>query len=116
MKTEYIVTKDWENSNVDPIELVLGDCVEISKVSDDISPWDNWIYCTCVRTQKRGWVPVQIIEVTDGVGTAKEVYTAKELTVKSGDVIIGERELNGWIWATLRLSEDCGWVPKENIE
>jgi len=60
----------------------------------------------------------QIVEAReDGRGVALESYTAHGLTIKRGDVILGDKELNGWAFGHAEGGpSEPGWVPKENIE
>lgn len=113
MKEEYIVVKNHENENPDPIELLAGDTVRLGEKSNDNGPWANWIYCTSDRTQKSGWTPVQIIR-TEGDKTVAAVdYKAREMTVAAGEALLGDHELNGWLWCVRESDGQSGWVPKD---
>jgi len=63
-------------------------------------------------------VPLQIIERLEGNrGIIKEDYTANELCVVRGEVIIGEKELNGWLFGYKQDNDHTeGWVPLENVK
>jgi hypothetical protein len=37
------------------------------------------------------------------------------LSVKKGDIVKGDKELNGWIWCVKLNDIEEGWLPKENI-
>ena len=113
MMKNYIVIKDYENSNEDPIELKAGDTVKLGEMSDDNGPWANWVYCTSDRTGKTGWTPVQILHRDGQIGSAVVDYIATEMTVSIGDTLIGDIELNGWVWCTRIADDKSGWVPQE---
>ena len=109
----YIVIEGYENSNKDPIELKIGDIVQLGEKSDDNGPWANWIYCVSDRTAKTGWTPVQILQRDGKKGIAKADYIATEMTVSIGDTLIGDAELNGWIWCIRKADGESGWVPQK---
>lgn len=61
-------------------------------------------------------MPEQIIDRhADGFGTMLEDFTNRELDVVEGEVLYGERQLNGWLWATRVSDGASGWVPLDNI-
>jgi SH3-like domain-containing protein len=45
----------------------------------------------------------------------KENYTAKKLTIKTGEKVKGITELNGWIWCR-DVNGREGWIPKLNLK
>ncbi|MEG0943056.1 MAG: SH3 domain-containing protein [Angelakisella sp.] len=116
MQKEYQVIEDYQNSNPDPIEMISGDILCLGERSNENGPWANWIYCISQRTQKEGWVPVQLLEIAGDVGVATADYTAKEMTVAVGDAVDGGHELNGWIWCVRKADLEFGWVPKDNLK
>ena len=113
MKNAYIVIQEYENSNPDPIQLNIGDVVTLGEKSSDDGAWANWIYCVSHKTGKSGWTPVQALQINESVGIATKDYHAKELTVSIGDIMIGDYELNGWIWCLREKDGESGWVPKD---
>jgi hypothetical protein len=61
-------------------------------------------------------VPAQVIErLPDGLARSREAYTARELDVRTGDVLTGTRQLNGWLWACAVRGSVSGWVPLANL-
>lgn len=98
---------------LEPIHFSKGTLLNIGEKYQGSENWDNWYFCT-VDNGLEGWVPTQIIEwINKHQGYAIADYTAKELNVDHGDLLLGEQQLNGWIWCS-RLSDDqSGWVPLE---
>lgn len=77
----------------------------------------GWTYCMTKMSGKTGLVPEQIISRASGnskSGTLTEDYSARELSVKPGDKVESNRELNGWAWC---IDEDgnAGWLPLEKL-
>ncbi|MGH2341326.1 hypothetical protein ACRC7T_07540 [Segnochrobactraceae bacterium EtOH-i3] len=61
-------------------------------------------------------MPEQILDRhADGSGTMLEDFTNRELNVVEGELLNGERQLNGWLWATRISNGATGWVPLDNI-
>lgn len=84
-------------------------------IGEKYSGNENWYLCSTPR-QKDDWVPGQVISwISETSGIAKETYTAKELDVNSGDVLLGTKELNGWIWCMSLSNSEEGWVPLRNL-
>ncbi|MFJ8530323.1 SH3 domain-containing protein [Bacillus sp. NPDC094106] len=52
----------------------------------------------------------------NGTGLILERYTAKELNIEVGEILIGLHEWNGWIWCEKLEKEAEGWVPKQNVK
>ena len=40
-------------------------------------------------------------------------YSAKELTVATGEMIVYEKEFNGWVWGKNEATKEFGWLPIE---
>lgn len=116
MHHTYIVTHKYESSNADPIELTAGDAVRIGEEFKGDENWPNWVNCVSLKTGKRGWTPIQILQVDGETGVATTDYTAKEMTVSVGDVVTGHNELNGWIWCVRGFDGQSGWVPKSCLK
>jgi len=122
MNQKYIVLERWEQSYPDPILLEYGEKVIIDFSIKDYTPgWENWIWCTSSKGQS-GWVPTQILQITHSLSDNKkealaiEDYSANELSVEKGQVLIGEKILNGWIWCRIENENIKGWVPINNVQ
>src|SRR5690349_13105918 len=89
------VTKDYQAQYADPIAVEAG---EAFTVSERTYAWEStpawmWVWCTDQR-EKSGWVPKNIIQMdTDGrTGTTHAAYSAKELTVTTGQELLIKQE------------------------
>ncbi|EHS0389644.1 hypothetical protein KUQ09_001223 [Salmonella enterica] len=96
----------------DPISFTRGTSLIVHEKYEGEDEWDNWFYCT-MPDQTGGWVPGQILDRDEGTnrGLAKEDYTARELEVKKGDEVLGQKSLNGWMWCERPSDAQSGWVP-----
>ena len=108
----YLVTKNYETEFTNPISLTAGEKVTIGEESSE--QWLNWVYCTKNDHSNAGWVPKQIINYADE--TILEDYSAKEMNVKKGEIVEGLKELNGWLWAKNKATDEIGWIPLEVLE
>lgn len=107
---KYKVVKNYKDAPKDPIQIKKNEELIIIKKSDPNGDWPNWLLCKGIG--KEGWIPKQIISVKGAEGIASEDYTARELNISVGEILISKRELNGWIWgANEKKPEDLGWAP-----
>lgn len=111
----FEVTKMHLSNYPNPITLAKGQEVIVGRSYAGPENWPNWIYCYTLDRGQEGWVPVQIIQVNGEVGMCTQRYTAKELEVDCGEIVIGMRELNGWIWCEKTSDKDSGWVPIDHL-
>ncbi|MDR0332962.1 MAG: alpha/beta fold hydrolase [Dysgonamonadaceae bacterium] len=107
----YIVTENYVSEFPNPISLTAGEKATIGEESSE--QWLHWVYCTKNDNSNAGWVPKQIINYADE--TIIEDYSANEMTVKKGEVVVGLQELNGWLWARNAITGEMGWIPLENL-
>lgn len=113
---QYLVIRDHVSEYPEPINLVKGDLLIVGEKHEGPEGWDNWFFCESPG-QKGGWVPAQIIEnVNEKKSHTLEDYTARELNVKKGDLLLGSRTLNGWVWCKNPDSLESGWVPLSCIQ
>ncbi|MDZ5607962.1 SH3 domain-containing protein [Bacillus pseudomycoides] len=113
---KYVVIQSHISNYPEPISLEKGDQVRIGNSYSGPENWNNWVYCCAEHNGLVGWVPEQIIKRNaNDLGTVLEKYTAKELNVEIGEVIIALKELNGWIWCGKMDNGEVGWVPKMKI-
>lgn len=119
---KYVVIEKWVESYENPIVLKKDDRVSVDlSVKDPDADWVGWVWCTSTA-QMTGWVPTQILKILsnnpDNTQTAvvTENYSANELSVDRGDILLGDRILNGWLWCRKQDSEQNGWVPERNVK
>jgi hypothetical protein len=113
---KYLVIQDHTSEYPEPITFAKGTPLVVGEKYTGPEGWDNWLFCDTAG-QKGGWVPAQLIEITDGkIARAREDYTARELNVQKGDLLIGSRAMNGWVWCMNPANSESGWVPLANLE
>ncbi|MFN3880491.1 MAG: SH3 domain-containing protein [Nitrincola lacisaponensis] len=113
---KYVVIIPHESEFPEPITFKKGDPLLVGEEYKGSEGWDNWILCT-TPGQKPGWVPGQIIERFGNLhGKALDDYTAKELNVLEGDLLLCSKSLNGWLWCEKLTSAESGWVPLGNLK
>ena len=113
---KYLVIQDHTSEYPEPITFAKGTPLIVGEKYNGPEGWDNWLFCE-TPGQIGGWVPAQIIEiVNDKTARAREDYTARELNVREGDLLLGTRTLNGWVWCKRIDSLESGWVPLANLQ
>ena len=110
------VTENYTFDNLAPIELLVGDTVQLGEMTDPSGPYPNWIHCVLPRTGRKGWVATDILEINGDSGKAICNYTAKEMTVLIGDIVDTQYELNGWYWCIRQHDSEQGWIDKKILE
>lgn len=111
---EYKVVKEYLDAPDSPIQVVIGEVLELVEESDPKGDWANWVLCR--GNNKRGWVPKQILDIDAGAVTVLEDYTAVEHSLKLGERVVKIYELNGWIWCRkLDSSEQEAWAPLNHL-
>jgi len=113
---KYLVIKDHTSEYPEPITFAKGDTLAVGEKYEGPESWDDWFFCD-TPGQKGGWVPAQVIELITGkIAQAREDYTVRELNAREGDVLLGLRTLNGWVWCNNPSNSESGWVPLENLQ
>ncbi|HAX73157.1 MAG TPA: ligand-binding protein SH3 [Firmicutes bacterium] len=113
---EFKIIKSHVCDNPYPLNVKLGEKVRVGSKSSIEDGWENWVYCYQVNGLGEGWAPMQLIRIEGMFGTVTEDYSAQELNVCYGEVVRGEKELNGWIWCKCELRNgEVGWLPIENL-
>lgn len=112
MKFRVITARTTSYPN--PVVVEAGERVILGE-RESAEKWPNWIRCRMADNE--GWIPAQIIQIVNSTqGIITERYSANELTVNMGDIIVSERVLNGWIWGyNVQAPDVYGWVPLENV-
>lgn len=112
----FLVVREHVSEFPDPICFSKGDSLKIREKYVGPEDWNDWYYCVA-GNQKEGWVPEQVIDWQDQAsGIALEDYTARELDVAEGDILSGQRVLNGWQWCQKENAAEAGWVPLANLK
>ncbi|MCE8024527.1 hypothetical protein [Billgrantia aerodenitrificans] len=114
--SKYLVVTPHVSEFPAPIIFKKGAFLTVGEKYEGKADWENWFFCSAPG-QEPGWVPGQIIEFLDGsTGRALDDYTARELNVEQGELLVGKRELNGWLWCEKADDTEPGWVPLENLK
>lgn len=113
MNKQYIAKVAHQPAEASPLFVNKNEDLWIGKHEKNT----GWISCMTKMSGKTGLVPEQIISRASAdskSGTATEDYSARELSVKAGDKVESNRELNGWAWC---IDEDgsAGWLPLEKL-
>ena len=112
---KYQVIKEYNGAPSTPIQISKGEEIVIIKESDSNGDWPNWIFCK--GKNKEGWVPKQIISIEGKRGISSENYVANEFNLTIGEILISNRELNGWIWGNKEKEpDDFGWASLNCLE
>lgn len=112
----YLVTQDHTSEYPKPITFKKGAPLTVGEKYEGSEGWNDWFFCS-TPGQESGWVPAQIIEIlNDNTASAREDYTARELNVQKGDLLLGSKVLNGWLWCDNPASSKSGWVPLSNLQ
>ena len=92
-----------------------GDIVTLGE-KEKKEEWKGWIRASTLNNE--GWIPLQIVNISEDGKTGKilEYYSAKELDVTEGDIIVVIKKLNGWSWIRKESTGEEGWIPDENID
>ena len=115
----YLVTENYETEFTSPITLTAGEKVTFGEdPNPEVNPdtWINWAYCIKLDGSNEGFVPEQIIKKEGDYGIILENYSAKEMTVSTGEMVEGIQELNGWLWSKNKRTGEIGWIPLEVLE
>jgi hypothetical protein len=98
---------DWTASRDDPVVLAAGDRVTVGR-RDDTWPQYRW----CIAPDGReGWVPDDVLEEKPEGWAAALPYSARELTVRTGEQVEAIRFMADWWWCR-NTAGDEGWVPE----
>ncbi|WP_407356540.1 hypothetical protein [Methanolobus sp. WCC5] len=111
----YRVTKSRRSEFENPVSVIKGESVICLEESNPDGDWAGWVLCK--MSDNEGWIPYQIIEREGSKGIVLEDYCAIEFDLEIGEVLIMEKELNGWIWCYKEDSPDLkAWAPLNCIE
>lgn len=112
----YRVIRSHTSEFPDPISFQKGAYLSVGQKYEGPEEWNDWYFCE-TPGQKGGWVPVQVIQMTDAhSGIAIEDYTAREIEANEGDHVEGSRQLNGWLWCNRVGEPASGWFPLDKLE
>lgn len=116
MKSDkWIVIRPHVSEFPEPMVVKKGDRVSVSELYEGPEGWPDW-YLYSSPGQQAGFMAEQILDRhADESATMLGDFTNRELHVVEGEMLHGERQLNGWLWATRISDSATGWVPLDNI-
>lgn len=113
---KYVVIKAHKSQFPDPIIVLKGELLHVGEKYNGPENWDHWYFCT-TAAKKAGWVPAQVIQwLNDKTGIALEDYSARELNVDNGEIVVGLKIMNGWLWCHTDTRAKSGWVPLAHLQ
>ena len=104
------VIKAFTAQYLDPISFGAGVTVQVEHGD---SEFPGWFWCRA-PSGKEGWVHRSFLAGSTGSTTSIRPYSAKELTVTSGDQGTLLQSLDGWAYVRLDAGGE-GWIPKSHV-
>ncbi len=104
------VVADYERCYPDPLTVSAGERVQVGRRDEE---WPGYVWCTA-GAGRAGWVPERYLEQSGSEGVLRCDYSARELSVRAGELLTVELEESGWVWARNAAGES-GWVPVRNL-
>ena len=104
------VTQPYKAKYLAPIEFEAGDALQVLRADDE---FPGWFWCSA-QSGLKGWVHHSFLEVSSGMTIAVAAYSARELTVRSGEQGQLHQRLDGWGWVSLHDGRS-GWIPESCI-
>ena len=112
---KYKVIKEYNDAPQFPITIKKGENLRFIDESDPAGFWPNWILCR--GKDKEGWIPKQILKIEGSEVISSEDYTAREHNLVNDEVLVAEKELNGWIWGWKVLDPGIwAWAPLNHLQ
>ncbi len=104
--------KDHRSKFPNPIRFQKGDRVITGKQDTEFA---GWVWVT-TRDGNQGWAPMAYLRPVTGSdgAVAHQDYSAQELDIRTGEVLVVYFVLNEWGWVENRQGA-CGWVPFHSI-
>lgn len=104
---EYRVDESWHPADRKPLVLSAGDRVTVGHRDAE---WTSYEWCVAADGTG-GWVPHDYLHIEEnGDATIVVDYSAAELRVEAGDVVMGYQSTGGWTWC-VGADGSAGWVP-----
>jgi SH3-like domain-containing protein len=104
------VIKAYTAQYLDPISFGVGEAVQVERGD---SEFPGWFWCRA-PSGKEGWVHHSFLAGSAGTTTSIRPYSARELTVNSGDQGTLLQLLDGWAYIRLDAGGE-GWIPESHV-
>ncbi|MCD4699213.1 MAG: hypothetical protein K8R91_01395 [Phycisphaerae bacterium] len=103
---QALACKSHTTDQTKPLQLKTGEKIEIGERKPESK---GWIWCIDSMGLE-GWVPESYLAKNNEGVFARYDYSARELTVRIGEILVTGRQESGWAWCT-NTSGQSGWVP-----
>lgn len=104
------VVTAYRSAYPEPLEVLAGDEVLVGQRD---SEWPAFLWCVAADGGA-GWVPEGILARDGDRAILREDYSARELTVQTGERLLVVRREGGWAWVRNEQGES-GWVPERHL-
>ena len=104
------VVSAYRSAYPDPLILKHSDSVTIKKEDPE---FEGWLWCTD-ESGKCGWIPREWLTINGDSATLVRDYSATELTVSEGEILIIVLEESGWVLCE-HPTAGMGWLPSKTI-
>lgn len=112
---KYKVIKSRKTEFENPITVYKDQKVQCIEESNKDGDWGGWVFCKTENNQ--GWIPYQIIKRQGESEIILEDYYAIEFDLEVDEILVMEKELNGWIWCYKEREPNIkAWAPLNHIE
>lgn len=104
---QYTANTNYTVVDRSPLHIHAGDTVVVGPKDKS---WPGWIWVS--TTDGRGsYVPEDILEISGTSARVDKAFSARDLSVKSGEHITALREVSGWLWCRNEAGDE-GWLPE----
>ncbi len=111
MVRRHLVATDYECAYPEPLSAVKGSKLTVLREDGE---WPGWVWCTDA-SGTAGWVPHAWLRVEDSHEcTLTRDYSARELTVKSGELVTVSFTESGWAWVSNAFGRSW-WLPLKHL-
>lgn len=104
---QAVAFESYKTDQTKPLQLRTGEEILISERK---SEWKGWIWCVD-RMGMGGWVPESYLAQNNNGVFSKYEYSARELKIIVGEILLMGRRESGRVWCTNTHGES-GWVPE----
>lgn len=103
----YTANTNYTVVDRSPLHLRAGDTVT---AGPNDKSWPGWIWVN-TADGRGSYVPEDILEITGSTACVRTPFSARDLSVKSGERVAALREVSGWLWCRNAAGEE-GWLPE----
>jgi uncharacterized protein YgiM (DUF1202 family) len=104
------VTFPYQVQYANPITIIKGERLNVGRADDQ---FPGWRWCTA-RDGREGWVPTELLSHEGTESTILQDYSARELEVHTGEVVVVEDDRHGWLLVR-NVNGEKGWIPANRV-